>query len=168
MKDSVYYFFLMNIINPDAYLDLRFGGLFLGLTFFPGGFFPNAEQQPHDEILGDGGSTAGETLPVVLWCRWAPPPLDRLLSIPPGAPPPVLIGLSLSFSSIGLTCSELSDIGLGCSSRWLSSFCSLFPDLLSSAMRRSSNTIPEDPWRRKEIVDLWRPSMDLSLSLLMS
>lgn len=50
---------------PCAYLDLRFGGLFLGLFFFPGGFFPNAEQHPHVEILGDGGSTAGDTLPVV-------------------------------------------------------------------------------------------------------
>jgi hypothetical protein len=51
-----------------SYLDLRFAGLFLWLTdFFTGGFFPKAEQQPNADNLGDGGSTAGDTLPVFRW-----------------------------------------------------------------------------------------------------
>lgn len=128
------------LVTP--YLDLRFGGLFLCLT----GFFPKAEQHPNADNLGDGGSTAGDTLPVFLWWRFAPPPpLERLLSIPPS----VLIGL--------ITPPAVWSSWPSCSS--VSPLCSL-ACLLSSAMRRSSQTIPEEPCRRKEMLDLWRPAMD--------
>lgn len=140
-------YFVVHTYIP-TYLDLRFGGLFLWLTFFPGCFFPKAEQHPNADTLGDGGSSAGDTLPVFRWWRMAPPS--------------VLIGFSPS-PAIGLAvCSCPSDviISLACSPcGGVSPFWSL-ACWLSSAMRRSSQTIPEEPCRRKEMVDLWRPAID--------
>ena len=63
---------MMEIADMN-FLDQRF----LGLGCLAAEGFPKTPQKPQVESLGEGGSMAGETLPV----RHVRPPPDRLLSM---------------------------------------------------------------------------------------
>lgn len=131
---------LMKIADMK-FLDQRF--LELGCLAAEG--FPKTPQKPHVESLGEGGSMAGETLPV----RHVSPPPDRLRS------------MITAVGSVGLW--EL-DWDPGSSSLLI-----VCVGLLSDSERsRSSHTSPDEPCLLNETEDLCRPAIGRSLPLPLS
>lgn len=108
--------------------------------FCPSTLLTKTPQKPHPETLGEGGSTAGKTLPEL---HLRSPPERAWSIVTAGVEPDVVILCSLVF-------------------KWRfwgsSSFCLPSGWLSSPEMTLwSSHTSPDEPCLLNDIVDLWRP-----------